>query len=165
MLSVSTIIYSTFGLLTINMLNGIITGTTNTLKTIYNLLPSTDPNLIKYKHQIELMDIEFKLKIIQNWLINNENSVNTDFNNYKNEVGDLCIKISNSLDEINNKISYHNTKWFCSWRSLDLNSEIDILKNNTTILNNRIQFYNLINTETVTIKQNIIGRKRCNTYS
>jgi len=153
MLSVPTVVYSTIGLLTINMLNGIIIGTTSTLKTIYYLLPSSNPHLKMYKNEIELLDIEFKLKIIQNWLEENKKNTDAEFNNYKDEVANLCIKISNNLDAINKKISYHNTKWFSSWRTLDLDDQIDNLKNSTTILNNRIHYYNLI--KTYNIKENV----------
>ena len=152
MLDYTTIFYSTFGLLTINMLNGILIGTTNTLKTIYYLLPSSNPHLNTYKNQIELLDIEFKLKIINSWLLENEENKDTDFDNYKNDIATLCIKISNTLDEINKKISYHNTKWFCNWRTLLLDDYIETLKNNTTILNNRIHYYNLVSIKTVRSK-------------
>ena len=144
MFSVPTIIYSTIGLLTINMLNGIIIGTTNTLKTIYYLLPSSNPHLNTYKNQIEILDIEFKLNLIKNWLEDNKENTNKDFNNYKDDVANLCIKISDNLDDINKRISYHNTKWFSNWRTLDLNVTIENLRNSTTILNNRIHYYNLI---------------------
>ena len=67
MFSVTNIACSTIGLLTLNMLNGIIIGTTSTLQSIYYMLPSNSSSLNNYKNQIESLDIEFKLKIVKHY--------------------------------------------------------------------------------------------------
>jgi len=118
------------------MLNGIIIGTSNTLQSIYYLLPNISPNLHKYRIQIEELDIEFKLNIVNNWIKKDDNS-----SEIKNGIGESCIKISNILDEINKEISYHNTKYFASYRTLDLSILIDKLKHQCTILNSRISLH------------------------
>ena len=38
---------------------------------------------------------------------------------------------------INRKVAYHNTKWFSSWRTLDVSSYLSNLKTNAQLLNQR----------------------------
>jgi hypothetical protein len=141
MLSITNILYTTCGLLTLNTLNGIILGTSQTIQNIYNLLPSSS-NLTKYKDKIEELDIEFKLNIIQQW------TDKQDTQDIKSDIikgiGDICIKISDILDIINNKISYHNTKWLANYRNPDLDNDIIILTKYNNILNYRLFVINLI---------------------
>ena len=136
MFSVTNIACSTIGLLTLNMLNGIIIGTTSTLQSIYYMLPSNSSSLNNYKNQIESLDIEFKLKIVNDWLTKN----NTTY--IKDNIGQICIKISDMLDQINQKISYHNTKWLSSWRTLDIKDDIICLEKYCNILNQRLYLVN-----------------------
>jgi len=150
MFTIPTLVYSTVGLLSINMLNGIIIGTSNTLQTIYYLLPQNSSTLNKYKIQIESLDIDFKLQIITQWINKDHNKYTNDspetktFNKIKDGIGESCIKISNILDEINKEIAYHNTKYFSYYRSLDLNDLINRLTHQCKIMNERIALINLI---------------------
>ena len=141
MFSITNIAYSTVGLLTLNMLNGIIIGTSNTLQTIYYILSSKNKNLNSYKNQIETFDIEFKLKIVNEWIIKNKDDTNNT-TYIKENIGQICIKISDMLDQINQKISYHNTKWLSSWRTLDIKDDIIFLEKYCNILNQRLYLIN-----------------------
>jgi len=146
MLSITTIVCSTAGLLTINMLNGIILGTTSTLNTIIYMLPSKNSDLNQYKARIEKLDIEFKLDIIKNWLSKEQTDTNKEnmFNKLKDGIGDMCIKISDTLDDINKKISYHNTRWLSGWRKLYLDDIMKTLEEQCNILNERLNLIKLI---------------------
>jgi hypothetical protein len=85
---------------------------------------------------VESLDIEFKLKIVNDWLTKN----NTTY--IKDNIGQICIKISDVLDKINQKISYHNTKWLSSWRTLDIKDDIIFLEKYCNILNQRLYLIN-----------------------
>jgi hypothetical protein len=131
------------------MLNGIIISTSNTLQSIYYLMPSGSPGLNKYKMQIEDLDLDFKLQIIKDWLnkettVSLESTKSNEFNKIKNGIGESCIKISNILDEINKEISYHSTKYFSSYRTLDLTEQITKLIHHNKIMNERILLINLV---------------------
>lgn len=147
MLSLSSLIISSFGLLSINTLNGVIQGTTNTLTTIYQLLPSSTQTLENtYKKQIKDLNIEIKLAIISNWLKEPKHIDNTS-ENFKliySSISEMCVTISNTLDKINLEIINHNNKWFSSWRKLDLDLLLVLLEKQSYSLTDRIQMINLL---------------------
>ncbi len=66
-----------------------------------------------------------------------------DFKIIKKGIAETCVKLSRILDKINKNISYHNTKWFSTYRSLDLTDLIDSLNYQCKIINERILFINL----------------------
>lgn len=63
----------------------------------------------------------------------------------KNDPIELCLvylhdiiqKINNDLRIINSKVAYHNTKWFSSWRTLNISSQLNNLKLNSRLLDLR----------------------------
>lgn len=63
----------------------------------------------------------------------------------QNDPIELCLmylheiiqEIHNDLKELDLRISYHHTKWFSSWRTLDISSSIESLKLNSKLLNSR----------------------------
>ena len=115
----------------------------NTLS--YMTTISEDEVIRKYKEELEVIDIEFKLKIIQEWLNNMKERENEEKNNipdgtqelYKN-ISEVCIFLTNKLELIELKIKDHKMKWFHTWRTLDLFEEINIIKRKALILNERI---------------------------
>ena len=62
-----------------------------------------------------------------------------------NDPIELCLvylhetiqEIHNILSNINDKVEYHNTKWFSSWRTLNVTPFIESLELNSTLLNSR----------------------------
>lgn len=46
--------------------------------------------------------------------------------------------IHGDLSDISNKVAYHNTKWFNSWRTLNIKHFVENLKTNTRLLNERL---------------------------
>jgi len=64
---------------------------------------------------------------------------------FRNDPIELCIiylhdtiqNIHNDLDTINKKIAYHNTKWFHTWRTLNIKSMTENLKLNSNLLESR----------------------------
>ncbi len=101
----------------------------------------------KYQDDLELLDINLKLQLIDNWLKLvdiNSFSINSNISLIYNYVSESCHKIADSIEKINDKIKYHNTKWFQSWRSIQLDDEIKILEKNVKILDERIKLISLI---------------------
>lgn len=102
------------------------------------LLVETVMNNIKNKYKTDAV-IENKHHIILNQYIKHEDYTR------KREPLELCIESLNEiikeihliLNEINEKINYHNSKWFVNWRKLNINKQIDLLEINTAILNER----------------------------
>jgi hypothetical protein len=53
------------------------------------------------------------------------------------------MEIQNTLDKIKQEISYHNTKYFSYWRTLNINDMIESIKKNLDLIYNRILLLNL----------------------
>ena len=118
--SASIIGSNTINLLVYNTYYGLVNSIN--LLTLYN---NTNYSL-KYNEELELMDIEFKLKIITQWYDNND-----------------ILESSNMIlyyfQAINTKIKYHKSKWFYYWRHLCLDNEIHLLKKHLSILDERLR--------------------------
>ncbi len=132
-----------------DVLGKVIGLTINGLGTTFTYMASANSNEIinKYKNELETLDIELKLKLVELWLkdINLEHiKENPSLELIYIGISDSCHKISECVEQINSKILYHNTKWFQSWRNIYLDEEINILKKNTKILNDRIKLLNFI---------------------
>ena len=136
-------------------------GTCNLVKSIY---VHKNPNITKL---IKQLDIERRLKLINAILntssmnnVKNDEYIKLKLNDLEktqifeivgskvdleNDPIQLCLfylydivqEINNNLLDINNKITYHNTKWFNTWRTLNINSLIENLKINSQILDSR----------------------------
>jgi hypothetical protein len=121
-----------------NIINIIISSSIYKLGFILNYFSKKNNNNI-YKSDLEKLDIELKLNIIKNW-IHNKNH----YKLYSESLLNLCIKIDNNINEINNKIKYHNTKLFNNWRSLNLDYEIKEIKKLVFILDHRLILINFL---------------------
>lgn len=111
--------------MTMNVLSG-------TLR--YMTTNSEDITIKKYKEELEAIDIEFKLNIIQEWLGNSEQRHEKLYEG----IVDLCKSLTSQLEIIDKKIKQHKSRWFHSWRTLDLFDEINFIKSKCLILNERI---------------------------
>ena len=136
---VSTLLYSSLGLVTLiskDVLSTIVHASITSLGNIYTFMSNSNCIIIqKYKDQLEIMDIELKLKIVENWLINNK----TDELIY-NSISASCQLISKYLNDINIKITASNQKWVYYTRTINLDVEMEQLKKHIKILNNRIKY-------------------------
>jgi len=151
--------------------NGIYTGIVSSIGTmtmgIYNTIKSIyshqNPDVIK---QIKTLDIEYKLRLIdsilqnQNLLpikttkehINNQSVIFTTVDKSVSNLSRSCtpleinlVYLSKSikdihqiLTQINQKILYHQTKWFGPWRALHVTGLMTDLGIHNLILQNRL---------------------------
>ena len=138
------IIFTSSLSLAVNTLSGIVQGTTTTLNVIYNLLSSTK-SYNNYEKELKDLDIELKLTIFFNWL-NNPKNLDNKSDNFVllyNNINNICMEIQNTLDKIKQEISYHNTKYFSYWRTLNISDMIESIKKNLDLIYNRILLLNL----------------------
>ena len=141
------IICTTLGSYTIlnsDLLTRVIGIAVNNITNSLTIMASTSYNnhqLKNYQDDIELLDIEIKLKLVDNWLREiNVDSIKPESNLdiiYRG-ISESCHGISWLTKEINNKINHYNSLWFRNWRTIDLDLEIHKLKRNTKILSERL---------------------------
>ena len=134
----------------------------NTLS--YMTSVSEDEIIRKYRDELETIDVEFKLKIIQEWLNNMKEKETSESMNEKEKekenghhnkgaqelyksISDVCEFLTKHLELIEAKIKQHKSKWFHTWRSLDLFDEINIVKRKALILNERIILIMMVSSE------------------
>jgi hypothetical protein len=113
-----------------------------TLSTLSHIFSETSvPEIIVVKTKIESMDLQNKLEIIHSLIeeLKEENLKDFQKKSIKN-ISELIQKINVELDDINNKIIYHKSKYFSSWRSLYLDDNINILIEHNKLLDTRFQF-------------------------
>ena len=148
------IIYSTIGAYTVlnsDLLTRVIGITINTLTNSLtmlatNTLASYNHKFNQYMEELEQLDIEIKLKLVENWLkqintemIKPESSIDIIYRG----ISESCHNISWLVETINKKIKYYNTLWFKSWRTVDLDMEIAKLKTFNNILTSRLSLLNI----------------------
>ena len=97
---------------------------------------STQHPLTDYQNELELLDIDIKLKIIEKWLTHTELDSTVDI--IYQGISDSCRSIHYYVNEINRKIKEFQLLWFRSWRTINLDMEMKQLKKYNTILNHRI---------------------------
>ena len=97
---------------------------------------STHHPLTDYQNELELLDIDIKLKIIEKWLTHTELDSTVDI--IYQGISDSCRSIHYYVNEINRKIKEFQLLWFRSWRTINLDMEMKQLKKYNTILNHRI---------------------------
>jgi hypothetical protein len=148
------IVYSTLGAYTIlnsELLTRIIGITINTLTNSLtlmatNTLSSYNHKFKLYMEELELLDIEIKLKLVENWLRKiNVNMIRAESNLdiiYR-AISESCHNISWVIENINKKINAYNNMWFKSWRTIDLDLEISKLKNYNFVLVSRLNLLNI----------------------
>lgn len=124
---------------------------TNTL--IYMSQSNENTSINKYHNELVSLDIEFKLKSIQIWVQeldkNKDNQNNTEnkiqmsktYHTILNGVKDVCLDLNKEIQSINEKIKYHQTKWFHSYRTLMVDDEINRIKQLNKILNERLYLF------------------------
>jgi hypothetical protein len=143
----------------IGTISSVTIGTCTLVKSIYT---HQNPNV---NNIIKKMDIERRLHLIQAVLNMIDKESNTKMANIKlnnlekteifEMVGskidlmtdpiELCLvylheiiqEIHKDLTAINKKVTYHNTKWFSAWRTLNIEPLVDNLKTNSDLLENR----------------------------
>lgn len=112
---------------------------TNTL--IYMSQSNENTSIHKYHNELVSLDIEFKLKSIQAWIqeLDKDNKkLSETYNTIINGVKDVCLEMNKEIQSINEKIQYHQTKWFHSYRTLMIDDEINRIKQLNKILNERL---------------------------
>jgi hypothetical protein len=108
---------------------------------------NSNQTIKNYMEELELMDIEIKLKVIDRWLksINHKDiKPNSSLDIVYKGLADTCHQMSNLICIINNMITYHNSLWFSRWRSINLENEIKKMGRLTKILSDRILLINII---------------------
>jgi len=152
-LSNPQLVYSSVSVIKIigtDVLGKVIGVSLNGLNTAFTFMASANSNYIiqKYKDELEILDIELKLKLVEIWLkdIDLEKiKINLSMELIYIGISDACHQISKCIEQINLKINYHNSKWFQSWRNIYLDEEVNTLKKYTKILNDRIKLLNFVN--------------------
>ncbi len=118
-----------------------------TVNATMNILSSTlsfmttnceDLAIKKYKDEIESIDIHFKLNIIQEWLNTSSHTNLYEKHKLYESINSLCQELTHELEKIDIKIKNHTNKWFRTWRALDLENEIFVIKKKCLILNERL---------------------------
>lgn len=152
LLAAPQMVYSTVGVVTLlstEVVGKIVSVSLTGLSNIYTYMGSSSENVIinKYKNELEIMDIELKLKLVIQWLdkINIEEvKSNPSLELIYNGISNSCHKISECIEKMNEQIKCHQSRWFHAWRTLYLDNELDLLKRNTTILNERLRLIQLV---------------------
>jgi hypothetical protein len=129
-------------------------GTGKVIASIYN---SQNPDAINF---IKKLDIERRLQLIESVV----KSINPNYTTNATKESELKIiedyqpnvpsnpielalmhlseiigEINNNLKTINKKVTEHQAKWFQSWRTLDINGDMEILGTNSVIMENRFR--------------------------
>lgn len=141
----------------IGMISTVVFGTCKIIRSIYF---HKYPDVTKI---ITDLDIERRLKLVESVVTAKETQKYTKLNikdleksiilemmEVHNNPIELCLaslheiiqRIHNNLMEINSKVARHNKKWFSSWRTLNLNKQLDDLKTNSKLLD--LRFADLI---------------------
>jgi len=106
-----------------------------------NVITNYNYKMKEYMDELELLDIEIKLKLVENWLkeidmktIIQESNLDIIYRS----ITESCHTISFLVNCINKKIINYNNLWFKSWRTIDMDIEIYKLKRATKILTDRL---------------------------
>ena len=143
----------------ITMISTVTMGTCSTIKSIYT---HKNPDITKV---IRKLDIERRLNLIESVL--NAKEIHSEPQLAKMKLNDLektqvfeivrgendkfddpielCLtylheiiqEIHNNLTAINKKVLYHGTKWFSTWRTLNIKGQLEMLQINSDLLESR----------------------------
>lgn len=142
------------------LIGGISTITLSACSMVKSIYTHKNPNVDKVLSEL---DLERRLKLIQtvlNMKESNKKTIKTKLNEMeksvllsmvKGEDGksddpiELCLtylretieRIDKDLADIHYKVAYHNTKWFNSWRTLNIKKQLDALKISSALLDAR----------------------------
>ena len=109
----------------------------NSINNVYSYLNSTNHNSIK--ESLNELDIKEKTLIVESLLHELKTKIIKKSVKYSmNSVGHTIEEINNLLNELKSRIEYHQTKYFCNYRSFDTDDILQNLKNKNNILNNRL---------------------------
>lgn len=141
--------YLSFGiasLITSDISSKIVSITINSLSNTLTLMSQSNEDITikNYHEELESLDIIFKLKLIDIWLKDKEVINDTSLQLIYNGIKETTHQINEIVKKIEEQIHYHYTKWFHTWRTLDLNYEMKQIKKHTHILNKRIKLINLV---------------------
>jgi hypothetical protein len=147
------IIYTSATIISIistDILSKIINISLNGLHFTFNYITSSNANtsIKKYQENLQILDIELKLRLIDIWLNHidlNQIKSNSSLELIYISISESCHKLAECINKINEQIGYHQNKWFHSWRSIYLEDEIKCLERNVKILDERIKLLSLIN--------------------
>ena len=124
----------------------IITQTVNaSINTTYGLLSyltygtTTNETIKHIKRRIEILDIVVKLKLAENIInipVEKKTLVQTTL---ETDINDIIQNINILLNQINTKISEHALKWFNSYRTLQVNDDLEELETKCTLLDKRLK--------------------------
>ena len=124
----------------------IITQTVNaTINTTYGLLSyltygtTTNETIKHIKRRIEILDIAVKLKLAEkiiNIPIDKKTLVQSTL---ETDINDIIQNINILLKGINTKIEEHFQKWLSSYRSLQVNDDLEELETKCTLLDRRLK--------------------------
>ena len=145
----------------IGTISAVTMGTCSIAKSIYT---HENPDLTKI---VKRLDIERRLMLIQSILIAVDKKTGADVTsvkitdmektqifeiigtraNFCSDPIELCIKylhetiqnIYNNLSTIKKKVEYHNTKWFYTWRTLNITAQLEELQVNSELLDARFK--------------------------
>lgn len=128
------------------ILSNVIKFSINSLTNSFSIMATSNSNQLisNYMEEMKMLDIEFKLRIVNNWLdqisTNKQININTSptFQYIYNSIVVSCENVSQILSIVNQKITNHNNLWFKNWRTIDLNKEIKELTHAIKILGDRI---------------------------
>jgi hypothetical protein len=147
MLNPSTIIFgskiaSVVGMVGTDIIGKTLTTTTKSImNVIYHLTTTEYPNSKDIRCIIFDSDIEIKMKIIKA-LVDELNNNNKHVYKYVkislDSLTEITEKIHIELNKIKEKIDYHNSLYFSSWRTLDCNYYLNNLKKYNILLDKRI---------------------------
>ena len=136
--------------ITTDVLNKLIGTSVNSIGSIlgYFVSESSEDTISKrYKNDIEIMDIPMKLEFVANWIETykqkeekNELTLGKNDTLLYHHLSDIIQKIHAEIKTIEEKINYHKTRWFHTWRVLYLNTEIENLEKYIKILDERLKF-------------------------
>lgn len=133
-----------------------------------NILTNHNTKMKEYMDELELLDIEIKLKLVENWLKEIDMKTIVQESNLDiiyRSITESCHTISFLVHNINKKIINYNNLWLKSWRTIDMDIEIHQLKRATKILTDRLNLITVgfiwenINKHIVTDNNNYITKE------
>lgn len=117
------------------------------LTTSISTTTSLISNLIKNNNNVEILkeylhqsDLKNRLEIIE-CVSKRVDHTKEPINLAWNSLTEIVKIIHTLLEEISEKIKYHESKYFSSWRSIDISSEVSRLEKLNKILESRISLF------------------------
>ena len=122
-----------------------ISGTTrNILSGISHILDNSD---IEFQKILNNLDINFKLEIINNYIIelNDENNLSETVKKCIDYISDSIKSIDSEIIMIRDLIDKNKDVWFKNWRNSEIHKNVSNMKEHLHILENRFDYLIRIN--------------------